>query len=224
MPLLYLVLVFSTSLLCASNIFEIRDQQGRLQYREKLYHTPPNAYLSQKESEYSLQALYDELKYAERQARKAQKIHQQAQHISTFMQHAKHKGKPYTLSTSQRQILIEDAQYYKGGRYVWGGSTPDGFDCSGYVQYLYHKHHVSLPRTAWAQSKVGQAIRMRDLKKGDLLFFLTDKSRGIPVTHVGIYLGNGEFIHAASKKQGIIVSPLTHGHYAKTFVMARRVL
>lgn len=224
MPLLYLILVFSTSLLFASNIFEIRDQKGQLQHREKLYHTPPNAYLSQKESEYSLQALYDELKYAERQARKAQKIHQQAQQINTSITDAKKYKKRYTLNASEREILIKDAQYYKGGRYVWGGSTPEGFDCSGYVQYLYHKHHVSLPRTAWAQSKVGQAIRMRDLKKGDLLFFLTDKSRGIPVTHVGIYLGNGEFIHAASKKQGIIVSPLTHGHYAKTFVFAKRVL
>ena len=112
----------------------------------------------------------------------------------------------------------------KGGRYVWGGTTPEGFDCSGYVQYLYQKHHIHLPRTAWAQSKVGQSISTSSLQKGDLLFFLTDKSRGIPVTHVGIYLGNGTFIHAASKKKGIIISPLTHGHYAQTFVAARRVL
>ncbi|HID19332.1 MAG TPA: hypothetical protein EYP28_00090 [Methanophagales archaeon] len=57
-----------------------------------------------------------------------------------------------------------------------------------------------------------------------LLFFLTDKKRGIPVTHVGIYMGDGNFIHAASKKKGIIISPLTHGSYAKTFVSARRVV
>jgi cell wall-associated NlpC family hydrolase len=80
-----------------------------------------------------------------------------------------------------------------------------------------------LPRTAWAQSQKGNPVDMANLQKGDLLFFLTDKKRGIPVTHVGIYLGDGNFIHAASKQDGIIISPLTHGKYAKTFVSARRV-
>jgi cell wall-associated NlpC family hydrolase len=107
---------------------------------------------------------------------------------------------------------------------VWGGTTPEGFDCSGYVQYLYKQHNINLPRTAWQQSKQGQVVEKYDLQKGDLLFFLTDKKRGIPITHVGIYIGNGKFIHAASKDKGIIISPLTHGSYAKTFVSARRVV
>ena len=80
-----------------------------------------------------------------------------------------------------------------------------------------------MPRTAWEQSKKGQIVERDNLQKGDLLFFLTDKKRGIPITHVGIYIGNGNFIHAASKKKGIIISPLTHGSYAKTYVSARRV-
>jgi cell wall-associated NlpC family hydrolase len=133
-------------------------------------------------------------------------------------------GQIYTLSTSEQQTLIEDAKYFKGGRYIWGGTTPNGFDCSGYVQYLYKKHQINLPRTAWAQSKKGIAISTNNLQKGDLLFFLTDKKRGIPITHVGIYLGNGNFIHAASKKKGIIISPLFSGHYADTFVLAKRVI
>ena len=116
------------------------------------------------------------------------------------------------------------AKKYIGGKYIWGGTTPEGFDCSGYVQYLYKKHGVDLPRTAWSQSKKGKPVDLADLQKGDLLFFLTDKKRGIPVTHVGIYLGNGEFIHAASRKQGIIISPITHGKYRHCFVGARRVL
>jgi cell wall-associated NlpC family hydrolase len=107
---------------------------------------------------------------------------------------------------------------------VWGGTSPKGFDCSGYVQYLYKKHNINLPRTALGQSKKGIPVSKDHLQKGDLLFFLTDKKRGIPVTHVGIYLGNGEFIHAASKKKGIIISPITHGYYAKKFVSAKRVL
>lgn len=78
--------------------------------------------------------------------------------------------------------------------------------------------------SGYYQTKQGQAIERDELQKGDLLFFLTDKKRGIPITHVGIYIGNGKFIHAASKKQGIIISPLTHRSYAKTFVSARRII
>ena len=118
---------------------------------------------------------------------------------------------------------MEDAKYFKGGRYVWGGTTPKGFDCSGYVQYLYRKYNINLPRTAYAQSKVGKTVDINHLKKGNLLFFLTDKSRGIPVTHVGIYIGNGQFIHAASTKKGIIISPINYGYYNKKFLFGKDV-
>ena len=119
--------------------------------------------------------------------------------------------------------LIEDAKYFNGGKYVWGGTTPKGFDCSGYVQYLFKKHNVNLPRTAWSQSKLGQKIVLTNLKTGDLLFFNTDKKRGIPVSHVGIYMGNGKFIHAASRKKGIIISPFA-GYYQDRFVVAKRII
>ena len=140
------------------------------------------------------------------------------------MQEAKKAGKAYHLSSTDRKKLLEDAKYFKGGKYVWGGTTPQGFDCSGYVQYLYKKHNINLPRTAWAQSKKGQNVGKNELEKGDLIFFLTDKKRGIPVTHVGIYLGNGQFIHAASKKKGIIISPIHSGYYSNKFVSAKRVI
>jgi len=78
--------------------------------------------------------------------------------------------------------------------------------------------------TSYSQSKRGETVDINDLQKGDLLFFLTDKKRDIPVTHVGIYIGNGKFIHAASKKKGIIISPLHDGFYSNKFVLARRVL
>jgi cell wall-associated NlpC family hydrolase len=146
-----------------------------------------------------------------------------AQRITQGQKEAKRAGTTYRISAVDRQKLLNDAKYFKGGRYVWGGTTPEGFDCSGYVQYLYKKHDINLPRTAWQQSKIGQIVEKNNLQKGDLLFFLTDKKRGIPITHVGIYIGNGNFIHAASKKQGIIISPITHGSYAETFVSARRV-
>jgi len=208
--------------LSSANIFTITDRQGNVLDNKLIQHTE-NAYLNQKATEYSLQAIYDELHKAEYLARKAAAARQRAERIAAAQEAARKVGETYHISALDRQKLLEDAKYFKGGRYVWGGTTPEGFDCSGYVQYLYKKHNVNLPRTAWAQSKKGEAVEIRNLQKGDLLFFLTDKKRGIPVTHVGIYMGDGNFIHAASKKKGIIISPLTHGHYAETFVSARRV-
>ncbi len=207
----------------SASLFTITDQQGNIVHTTQIEHTQ-NAFLNQKATEYSLQAIYDELHRAEYLARMAEAARLRAQRIAQEQAAAKKAGKNYQLSEIDKQKLLEDAKYFKGGKYVWGGTTPKGFDCSGYVQYLYKKHNINLPRTAWEQSKQGHAIGRDELQKGDLLFFLTDKKRGIPITHVGIYIGNGKFIHAASKKQGIIISPLTNGSYANTFVSARRVL
>ncbi len=120
------------------------------------------------------------------------------------------------------QELTTLAKKYLGGKYVWGGETPKGFDCSGYTQYIFKKIGINLPRTAYEQSKIGERVKGR-LHKGDLLFFNTDPSRAIPVTHVGVYLEKGKFIHAASKKRGIIISALSK-KYQRTYLGARRVL
>jgi len=205
-----------------SNLFTVTDKHGKVMSSKSINHNE-NACLSQKATEYSLQAIYDELHRAEYLAHKAEDARKRAERIALEKAAAKKRGENYQISALDKQKLLEDAKYFKGGKYVWGGTTPQGFDCSGYVQYLYKKHHINLPRTAWAQSKKGVSIAKENLQKGDLLFFLTDKKRGIPVTHVGIYIGNGNFIHAASKKKGIIISPITHGSYAKCFVSAKRV-
>ncbi len=214
--------LFTLTILSYSNLFSITDRDGNVLYSKDMQHTE-NACLNQKATEYSHQAIYDELHRVEYHARRAAAASKRALRIAKAKKAAENAGKTYHISAIDKQKLLEDAKYFKGGKYVWGGTTPEGFDCSGYVQYLYKKHNVNLPRTAWAQSKKGLSIDKEDLQKGDLLFFLTDKKRGIPVTHVGIYIGDGEFIHAASKKRGIIISPITHGSYAKTFVSARRV-
>ena len=126
--------------------------------------------------------------------------------------------------TQEEQSIEALATQYIGGKYIWGGETPQGFDCSGYTQYIYKQVGINLPRTALQQSKVGKTIIHENYKKGDLLFFLTDKRRGIPITHVGIYLEENKFIHAASTKKGIIISDLTTSHYGKLLVTASRVL
>jgi cell wall-associated NlpC family hydrolase len=219
-PLLLSILLFSVS---NANLFTITDRNGNVVQAKMLEHKE-NECLNQKETEYSLQAIYDELHREENLARRAQAARIRAKRIAHEMAAAKQAGKEYHMSAIDRKKLLEDAKFFKGGKYVWGGTSPKGFDCSGYVQYLYKKHNINLPRTAWAQSKKGEPVDLHNLQKGDLLFFLTDKKRGIPVTHVGIYIGNGKFIHAASRKKGIIISPIDHGYYAKKFVSARRVV
>ena len=219
----YRLLFFLPALLSASNLFVITDKKGKV-VEEKQLKKCNNACLNQDAREYSLQAIYDALHREENLARAAQMAREAAERIAKASAAAKKKGKTYRLTAADREALLRYAKYFKGGKYVWGGTTPEGFDCSGYVQYLFKKNGVNLPRTAWAQSKKGIPVDLDHLQKGDLLFFLTDKKRGIPVTHVGIYLGNGKFIHAASKKKGIIISPITYGHYHDCFVSARRVL
>jgi len=126
------------------------------------------------------------------------------------------------LTADKQEDISLLAKKYLGGKYVWGGDNPSGFDCSGYTQYIFNKIGINLPRTAYEQSKVGVKVQ-GSLQKGDLLFFNTDPSRGIPVTHVGVYLENGKFIHAASKNKGIIISSLTK-KYQETYLGAKRVL
>lgn len=107
-----------------------------------------------------------------------------------------------------------------GKPYVWGANGPDSFDCSGLVRYIYKNAlGKDIPRVSEDQSKVGQAISREDLQPGDLVFFDTmDKGK---VSHVGMYIGNNAFIHAANSKKGVIKSTLT-GYYDKKFINARR--
>ncbi len=215
--------LFTIITLSSANLFTITDKKGNV-VQEKVMEHCENECLTQKATEYSYQAIYDELHREENLARRAAAAKKRVEQIARATARANKAGKSYQLTDDDKKKLLDYAKFFKGGKYVWGGTTPKGFDCSGYVQYLYKKHNVNLPRTAWSQSKQGIPVDKSHLKEGDLLFFLTDKKRGIPITHVGIYLGNGEFIHAASKKKGIIISPITHGHYADTFVSARRVV
>ena len=125
-----------------------------------------------------------------------------------------------TSTNSKMDKAIELLKQQVGKPYVWGDEGPDSFDCSGLVQYIYKNAlGINLPRVSYDQSKVGQAVSREDLQPGDLVFFDTmDKGK---VSHVGMYIGNNEFIHAANSKKGVIKSTLT-GYYDKKFINARR--
>lgn len=119
--------------------------------------------------------------------------------------------------------LARGALAYRGGRYMRGGSSSArGFDCSGLTQAVYRGWGISIPRTPAAQYQCGTHIAKSELVSGDLVFFQGTCRRGI--SHVGIYIGNGKFIHAATPREGIIVSALSERYYAQHYAGARRIL
>ncbi len=124
------------------------------------------------------------------------------------------------VATSKAVAIISTAKNYIGVPYVWGGTTPSGFDCSGYTKYVFAKHGISLPRTAAEQYNVGSYVSKANLKAGDLVFFTTYKAGP---SHLGIYLGNGSFIHSSSSK-GVIISSLSNSYFAERYIGARRVI
>lgn len=107
-----------------------------------------------------------------------------------------------------------------GVSYKTGGTTTNGFDCSGFTRYVYQKLGLNLPRVSAAQYKTGTAVSKSQLRAGDLVFFNT---LGAGVSHVGIYIGNGKFAHASSSK-GVTISKLSQSYYANRYVGAKRVM
>lgn len=118
-------------------------------------------------------------------------------------------------------LLLAAARGFLGVPYHWGGTAPDGFDCSGFVQYLLAEQGYPVPRQAKNQFRVGEAVELDELQPGDLVFFST-YTRG--ASHVGIWLGDGEFIHASSGTGVVTVTPLSKRYYQNRCIGARRVL
>ena len=117
------------------------------------------------------------------------------------------------------QQLTRSALRFLGTPYVFGGTTTSGFDCSAYVQHVFAMVGVSLPRTADAQYDVGRPARGGP-QPGDLVFFQTYAPGA---SHVGIYLGNGQFVHASSS-HGVMVSNLSESYWAARYLGAKRLL
>jgi peptidoglycan endopeptidase LytE len=111
--------------------------------------------------------------------------------------------------------IVQSANGYLGVPYVWGGTTPNGFDCSGFVQYVFAQKGIDLPRTSSQMFSRGTAVK--DLKTGDLVFFANGS-----INHVGIYLGNGNFISATN--HGVKVYTLWGGYWGGRYVGAKRIV
>lgn len=125
-----------------------------------------------------------------------------------------------TVDAASQSQLIATASKYKGIKYVYGGTTTSGFDCSGYTQYVFKQLGISIPRTSGGQYSQGTPVAKANLQVGDLVFFNTS---GSGVSHVGIYVGSQKFIHASTSK-GVVVTSINDPYYwGKRYIGARRV-
>ena len=128
----------------------------------------------------------------------------------------------YTSVNSNAEKIAQEAHNYIGCSYVYGASGPNAFDCSGFTSYLYKKYGYSIPRTADYQAEVGISVDKASLAPGDLVFFSNRSNRSI--NHVGIYVGNGNFIHASTSIRGVVMDSLYSDYYTRSYVCARRML
>lgn len=123
-------------------------------------------------------------------------------------------------SSSSIRRIISTALQYEGVPYAFGGTSPYGFDCSGFTRYVFSQYGIYLPRMADEQYDVGSAVSYNRLQPGDLVYFSTYTAG---VSHVGIYLGNSQFISATSSR-GIAIDSLNSSYWGSCYVGARRVL
>jgi cell wall-associated NlpC family hydrolase len=121
--------------------------------------------------------------------------------------------------------ILESAFSYLGTPYRYGGTTPGGFDCSGFVRYVFSENGISLGRSSRDQALEGKRISLYDLKPGDLLFFNMRRRKQQHIDHVGLYIGKGQFIHASStQSHEIKIENLDTDRYLPRIIEARRVL
>jgi len=123
------------------------------------------------------------------------------------------------------QEIETRAKELLGIKYVWGATGPNKYDCSGFTQKIFRDAGIKIPRVSRDQAKVGQYVTFQSLRKGDMVFFDTQKHPTGKVTHVGIYLGNGNFIHASSGAKKVVIYNFNKKTFnKKRFLWGRRVI
>ncbi len=117
--------------------------------------------------------------------------------------------------------IVAMARSFLGTPYVWGGRAPGGFDCSGFIYYIFANRGVSIPRMADGQFYVGAQIPRQNIQAGDLVFFTTYEPGP---SHVGIYMGDGNFIHASSAAGVVTITSMSKTYYVERYLGARRLI
>jgi len=132
-----------------------------------------------------------------------------------------HRAPPEEISETRREIVLE-ALGQIGRPYRYGGTTPEGFDCSGLARYVYAQSGVELPRSTGEQHSAGKVVDLDEAQPGDLLFYRF--KRGSRVDHVAIYLGEGKAVHAPVNGRKVLVASVDDPSWTKRFVDVVRVI
>jgi len=187
------------------------------------YITEPSTSQVFADSEVEDQQLLDQKFLLHAQIREEERTHAQNEDARRML--ASRSMQLSSLVTVQKlkrgRLVADSAQHFLGSRYVWGGTGPQGFDCSGFTQYVMKQHGVEVPRNSYEQFEVGQAVAREQLQPGDLVFFSTYAPGP---SHLGIYIGDGKFVHALNQQTGVTTSELDADYYRERFLGAKRVL
>ena len=124
------------------------------------------------------------------------------------------------INKKQAVALVETGKKYIGVPYVFGGTTPSGFDCSGFLQYIFKQNGILIPRLADEQYKLGKLVKTTELDAGDLVFFTTYEAGA---SHCGLYLGGGRFLHTSSSR-GVRIDDLDNVYWAPRFYGAKKIV
>lgn len=125
--------------------------------------------------------------------------------------------KPGGNVSERRTSLLKEAQRYSGVPYVWGGTSPRGFDCSGFVHYVYKQKGINIPRETVSLYNGARKVSADQAKPGDIVFFHKTYNTSKPISHVGIYIGNGKMIHASSSR-GVIIANINTSYWRSKLV------
>ncbi len=140
-------------------------------------------------------------------------------HSSKHHERSVEKATQTSKPISQGQQIADLAQSLLGSPYKYGGTTPNGFDCSGLVHYTHRKFGIHTPRTSLQQFKHARSIRLSELDSGDVVFFKLSRNN---VSHVGIYVGNGRFVHAPKSGKRVAINHLNDDYWRPRIVSGGR--
>jgi cell wall-associated NlpC family hydrolase len=180
------------------------------------------------ETQYPRHSAHSKRHHSTHEVHVAQSPRHSRHHPIHIASNSRHHGRSYrTHYVAEASMpeagsdIVRTAYAYRGTPYRYGGAGRGGFDCSGFTSYLYSHKGVSLPHSARGQFAHGQKVGRSEMKPGDLVFFHTVTSG---ISHVGMYVGNGRFVHASSRRSGgVRVDSLESGYYKGAFRGARRV-
>lgn len=166
----------------------------------------PKGYTSREEAIVTVERMYNKVKETERDSRNSITVS---------------RSSTSRRESSLRLKLKSLIPNVLGKPYIWGAVGPNGFDCSGLTYYLFGQLGITIPRTSKDQINVGTYVAKKDLEYGDLVLFARD---GKNINHVGIYMGDGKFVHAPQSGDVVKITTLMSGYYANSYYTARRIL